>query len=57
VTRLYRALLSLLKPIFRCRYAYKCPYYKPRNFTCSTPDGENGYCGMYRTLSASDGGK
>jgi hypothetical protein len=40
--------MRLLKPIFRCRYAYKCPYYKPEAFTCNTPDAEHGYCGIYR---------
>jgi hypothetical protein len=39
---------SLLKALFRCRYARKCPYYKPENFTCNHPTAENGYCGLFR---------
>jgi len=46
--RLYSKLISFLKPLFRCRYAYKCPYYNPKAFTCNTPDAEHGYCGIYR---------
>jgi putative component of membrane protein insertase Oxa1/YidC/SpoIIIJ protein YidD len=55
--RLYRKLIGFLKPFFRCRYAYKCPYYNPEAFTCSTPDAEHGYCGQFREFSASDSGK
>jgi len=42
----------LLKLFFRCKYAYKCPYYNPEAFTCNTPDAEHGYCGKYREFEA-----
>jgi hypothetical protein len=31
---MFRTMLArFFKPFFRCRYARKCPYYKPENFT------------------------
>jgi hypothetical protein len=49
---MFRIMLArFFKPFFRCRYARRCLYYKPENFTCNHPTAENGYCGMFRELS------
>ena len=48
------AVKDLLKPLFRCRFSYKCPYYRVEAFTCNTFDAEHGYCGKFRQFSASD---